>query len=104
MEYLHEVKVHLHRQGVWLVEERLLRGHPAATIADLAREIPGSLVAMTTHGRSGMGRWILGSVADRVIRHSGAPVLVVRSSEQLLRDVPAPASLEINPQSLGGTL
>ena len=98
MEYLHEVKVHLHRQGVWLVEERLLRGHPAATIADLAREIPGSLVAMTTHGRSGMGRWILGSVADRVIRHSGVLVLVVRASEQLLRDVPAPASLEINPQ------
>jgi nucleotide-binding universal stress UspA family protein len=76
----------------------LLRGHPAATIVDLVRETPGSLVAMTTHGRSGIGRWILGSVADRVIRHSGVPVLVVRASEQLMRDVPAPASLEINPQ------
>jgi nucleotide-binding universal stress UspA family protein len=82
MEYLHEVKMQLHQEGVWLVEESLLRGHPAATIVDLARDTPGSLVAMTTHGRSGMGRWLLGSVADRVIRHSGVPVLVVRSSEQ----------------------
>jgi nucleotide-binding universal stress UspA family protein len=82
MEYLHEVKMQLHHEGVWLVEESLLRGHPAATIVELARETPGSLIAMTTHGRSGIGRWLLGSVADRVIRHSGVPVLVVRSNEQ----------------------
>jgi nucleotide-binding universal stress UspA family protein len=82
MEYLHEVKMQLHHERVWLVEESLLRGHPAATIVDLARETPGSLVAMTTHGRSGIGRSLLGSVADRVIRHSGVPALVVRSSEQ----------------------
>jgi nucleotide-binding universal stress UspA family protein len=82
MEYLHEVKMQLHHERVWSVEESLLRGHPAATIVDLARETPGSLVAMTTHGRSGIGRWLLGSVADRVIRHSGVPILVVRSSEQ----------------------
>jgi nucleotide-binding universal stress UspA family protein len=36
---------------------------------------------MTTHGRSGIGRWLLGRVADRVIRGSGAPVLVVRGQE-----------------------
>jgi nucleotide-binding universal stress UspA family protein len=82
MEYLHEVKMQLHHERVWSVEESLLRGHPAATIVDLARETPGSLVAMTTHGRSGIGRWLLGGVADRVIRHSGVPALVVRSSEQ----------------------
>jgi nucleotide-binding universal stress UspA family protein len=104
MEYLHQAKMQLNHEGVWSVEESLLRGHPAATIVDLARESPGSLVTMTTHGRSGIGRWLLGSVADRVIRHSGVPVLVVRASEQLLRDVPSPASLEVNPQPLGGTL
>jgi nucleotide-binding universal stress UspA family protein len=82
MEYLHEVRMQLHHERVRSVEESLLRGHPAATIVDLARETPGSLVAMTTHGRSGIGRWLLGSVADRVIRHSGVPALVVRSSEQ----------------------
>ena len=82
MEYLHEVKMQLHHEGVWLVEESLLRGHPAATVVELARETPGSLVAMTTHGRSGIGRWLLGNVADRVIRQSGVPALVVRSSGQ----------------------
>jgi hypothetical protein len=33
----------------------------------------------TTHGRSGVGRWVLGSVADRLVRHSGHPVLVIRA-------------------------
>jgi nucleotide-binding universal stress UspA family protein len=37
---------------------------------------------MTTHGRSGIGRWLLGSVADRVVRHSRDPVLVVRATEE----------------------
>ncbi|HZA22580.1 MAG TPA: universal stress protein [Dehalococcoidia bacterium] len=85
MEYLHEVKMQLHRQGVWSVEESLLRGHPAATIVDLASEIPGSLVAISTHGRSGIGRWLLGSVTDRVVRHSPAPVLVIRPEEELTK-------------------
>jgi nucleotide-binding universal stress UspA family protein len=81
MEYLHEVRQKLHRRGVWSVEETLLRGRPAEAIVDMAQETPGSLVAMTTHGRSGIGRWLLGRVADRVIRGSGAPVLVVRGQE-----------------------
>ncbi|HIN36518.1 MAG TPA: hypothetical protein EYM77_02520 [Dehalococcoidia bacterium] len=34
---------------------------------------------MTTHGHSGPGRWTLGSVTDRVVRHSGDPVLVIRT-------------------------
>jgi nucleotide-binding universal stress UspA family protein len=34
---------------------------------------------MTTHGRSGMGRWLMGSVADRVVRHSAGPVMVLRA-------------------------
>ena len=36
---------------------------------------------MTTHGRSGMGRWMLGGIAERVVRHSGDPVLSVRATE-----------------------
>jgi nucleotide-binding universal stress UspA family protein len=93
MQYLHQVQEKLNNQRVSSVEERLLKGHAADAIVGLARETPHSLVTMTTHGRSGMGRWILGSVADRVIRHSGVPVLVVRSSTR-----------EINPQSLAGSI
>lgn len=80
-DYLLETKNKLLGQGVTSVEERLLHGHPAAAIVDLAQKTPGSLVAMTTHGRSGVGRWVMGSVADRVIRHSGGPVLLIRARE-----------------------
>jgi len=37
-----------------------------------------TLIAMTTHGRSGMGRWLMGSVADRVVRHAAGPVMILR--------------------------
>jgi nucleotide-binding universal stress UspA family protein len=82
MEYLHQVKEKLNRQRVFSAEERLLKGHAAEAIVELAQEIPHSLVAMTTHGRSGIGRWLLGSVADRVVRHSRDLVLVVRATEE----------------------
>ncbi|MBP8953307.1 MAG: universal stress protein [Armatimonadetes bacterium] len=39
------------------------------------------LIVMSTHGRSGMGRWVYGSVADRILRHSPVPVLLVRATE-----------------------
>ena len=78
MEYLHQVREDLLREGLPRVEERLLHGHPAEAIIELARQTSDSLVAMTTHGRSGLGRWVLGSVTDRVVQHSGGPVLVIR--------------------------
>ncbi len=55
-------------------------GDPAAEIIDLALELSDPAIAMTTHGRSGLGRWLFGSVADRVVRGAGIPVLLIRSS------------------------
>lgn len=81
-DYLHQVAQKLRLLGVTSVEERLLHGSAAGAIVDLARETPDNLVMMTTHGRSGLGRWVLGSVADRIIRNSGDPVLVVRAEEE----------------------
>jgi nucleotide-binding universal stress UspA family protein len=78
--YLHEIQDRLSDEGVASVEKRVLHGHPAVNIVDLAHDTAKSLVTMTTHGRSGIGRWVLGSVTDRVVRHSGDPVLVIRSS------------------------
>ncbi len=80
--YVDAVKLRLMQQGVPRVEERLLQGSPAECIVDLAVSNPNSLVAMTTHGRSGVGRMIIGSVAQKVVRHSGGPVLLVRSPHQ----------------------
>ena len=75
--YLKQVRHSLYQQGVASVEERQLRGQPAGSVVDAALNTPDHLVAMTTHGRSGLGRWVLGSVADRVVRHSEGPVLVI---------------------------
>lgn len=54
-------------------------GHPAAEIIDLAQELADPAIVMTTHGRGGVGRWLYGSVADRVVRGAGVPVLLIRS-------------------------
>ena len=56
------------------------QGLAADEIIAAARETEGALIAMCTHGRSGVKRWMLGSVTETVVRHSGAPVLVVRAS------------------------
>ena len=58
----------------------LLDGPPAETIADVAQEIPHSLVLVTTHGRSGLKRLMLGSVTDSVVRNAHGPVMVILSA------------------------
>ena len=89
-EYITDVKTRLTRQGVANVVETLVQGSPAECIVDFATAHPNSLVAMTTHGRSGVGRMILGSVAERVVRQSVGPVLLVRASNST--DIPLTGS------------
>lgn len=79
LDYLKGMEDKLRKQGVTAIESRLERGSAADVIVDAAQETPDNLVAMTTHGRSGPTRWTLGSVTDRVVRHSGDPVLVIRT-------------------------
>jgi nucleotide-binding universal stress UspA family protein len=67
-------------QGVADVSSSMPRGFPAAELIDLAQSYPHSIMVMSTHGRSGISRWALGSVTDRVVRHTGQPVLVLRST------------------------
>ncbi len=55
-------------------------GFGADEIITLARDTGDNFVAMCTHGRSGVQRWVLGSVTERVVRHSGDPVLVIRGA------------------------
>lgn len=61
------------------VRAEILEGPAAERIIDLARNTTGSLIAMSSHGRSGVQRWALGSITERVVRHSDNPVLVVRA-------------------------
>jgi nucleotide-binding universal stress UspA family protein len=69
----------LKAKSVGKVSLVLLEGFGPAEIIDFARKTPGNLIAMCTHGRSGMKRWVLGSVTERVVQASGDPVLVVRA-------------------------
>lgn len=57
-------------------------GQPAEEIIAYAAEARCDLIVMSTHGRSGLGRWVYGSVADKVLRGSAIPVLLVRAREQ----------------------
>jgi nucleotide-binding universal stress UspA family protein len=54
-------------------------GFAADQIISLARKSPDNLIAMCTHGRSGVKRWMLGSITETVVRHSSDPVLVIRA-------------------------
>jgi nucleotide-binding universal stress UspA family protein len=56
-------------------------GVPADRIIDYATENDVDLIAMSTHGRSGVGRWVFGSVTEKVLHAGDTPVLAVRPEE-----------------------
>ena len=58
----------------------LLLGPPAKCIVERAKEDKADLIVMGTHGRSGLGHLLIGSVAERVVRTAGCPVLTTRQS------------------------
>lgn len=63
------------------VEIRIVHGDVAEEIVKLARPEVHDLLAMTTHGRTGAGRWLLGSIAEKVLRECRIPVLLQRSAD-----------------------
>ena len=77
--YLDRIAGELRQQGLKKVSWEVLHGRPAGEIIDYTYRVPNSLIAMSSHGHSGVGRWLLGSVATAVIRHADQPVLVVRA-------------------------
>lgn len=64
--------------GVLKVEEALAEGHPAEEIVKYTEEHGIDLIVMGTHGRRGLNRVLLGSVAEEVVRSSDVPVMTVR--------------------------
>jgi nucleotide-binding universal stress UspA family protein len=77
-DYLKEKEGALVREGVRTVSIQTLEGPAAVEIISFAQTAPRALIAMSTHGRSGVRRWMLGSVTEKVVRHGADPVLVVR--------------------------
>lgn len=82
VEYLETMAEALRKEGLE-VEPRMLTGHPAAAIIDFANETPHDMIALATHARSGIDRWILGSVAETLVRGTGDPVLIVPPQAKL---------------------
>jgi nucleotide-binding universal stress UspA family protein len=79
-EYLAPIAVELRNKAV-RVETRVSRGNPAEQIVAVARETGADLIAMSTHGRGGLGRLVFGSVAQAVLRHVDIPVFLMRATE-----------------------
>ncbi|MBM3933207.1 MAG: universal stress protein [SAR202 cluster bacterium] len=76
--YLAEVAKRVAERGL-KVNWKVFLGHPSGTLVDYARETRDEIIVMTTDGRSGLTKWILGSVAESVVRHTGDAVLIVPS-------------------------
>jgi nucleotide-binding universal stress UspA family protein len=79
--YLRDVRGRLQQGGTRVTSAVTLSGAVGPALATYVRELGIELVVMGTHGRGGLQRTWIGSVADHLIRHLGVPVLLVRSPE-----------------------
>jgi nucleotide-binding universal stress UspA family protein len=76
--YLRPRAAQLHDAGLdATIEVRL--GQPAETIVEAAKQCHANFIAMTTHGASGLRRWALGSIADKVLHATTTPLVLVRA-------------------------
>lgn len=84
-QYLDAVAERIRGEGVNDVQTSIWYGSPADSILEATRFYKVDLIVMSTHGRSGLGRLILGSVAESVIRGTTTPILLVRRAEAPLQ-------------------
>lgn len=68
------------------VKTKVLIGDPATRLIAYAEANACDLIVMATHGRSGVRRWALGSVAEKVVRHTFVPVMLVRPTDSSGKD------------------
>jgi nucleotide-binding universal stress UspA family protein len=76
--YLKKISAKVSLAGA-TVKTEALYGTPAETLADYASKNQVDLIVIATHGRSGVSKWVWGSVADRILRSACVPVLMVRA-------------------------
>jgi nucleotide-binding universal stress UspA family protein len=77
LEYLQKVKTELEKSGAKVSAQAIL-GKTTEIILQVAQKEDVNLVAMTTHGRTGISRWVYGSVATRIVEESLQPILLIR--------------------------
>ena len=79
--YLAKVGEGLKGKGA-TVKTKVAVGKAADEIIETADQINIDLIAMSTHGRSGLGRWAFGSVTEQVLREGNVPILIVRAPKE----------------------
>ena len=79
-EYLDRVAAGLQERGV-TVQMVSIKGRPHYQIIQYAESNQVDLIVMSTRGQSGLSRWLMGSVSDRVVRGANVPVLMVRAQK-----------------------
>jgi nucleotide-binding universal stress UspA family protein len=80
-EYLGSVAERAREQGI-TVQVAAIEGRPNTEILGFAETHDTDLIVICTRGRSGLSRWLMGSVADRVVRGAPIPVLLVRAEQK----------------------
>lgn len=77
-DYLKKISSKISLAGA-VVKIEVISGRPAEVLVEYATKNQVDLIVIATHGRSGVGRWVWGSVADRILRSACVPVLMVRA-------------------------
>ena len=80
-------------------------GNPASEVLALAEEVQADMIVVGTHGRTGLSRLMVGSVAEKVVRNAGCPVLVMRpriyDAPEAVAEPPCPVCVEVRRTSDG---
>jgi nucleotide-binding universal stress UspA family protein len=78
-DYLAKLDDKLKKEGI-ATRAVLVRGRAAEAILDYTSKNKVDLIVMSTHGRSGVSRWVMGSVADKVLAHTSVPIFIISPS------------------------
>ncbi len=79
-QYLEQAAERAKAEGVKKIETVVVDNEAAIAIIDTAEKYEVDLIVMSTHGRTGLNRWLFGSVAEKVLRHSNRALYIVRST------------------------
>ena len=98
-QYLTYKRDTLRHEGV-VVRKLVVEGDPATVIVDAAEEHRIDLIIMSTHGYTGVERWVMGSTAERILQSAPCPVLIVRSRHPIQQMVITLDGSELAEQAL----
>ncbi|GAB4308232.1 MAG: universal stress protein [Phototrophicales bacterium] len=76
-EYLKKIASNLMQKGLQNVRTEAVIGEPASSIVEKADQLAVDAIVMSTHGRTGVSRWLFGSVANKVLNSTERPIFII---------------------------